>query len=59
MRLAQPMPETPAGHAAWVNAAMEDMIRRFPEQYLWGYNRYKAPPGSGMAPDRAETIAQA
>jgi Kdo2-lipid IVA lauroyltransferase/acyltransferase len=29
---------------AAVNAAMEAMIRRFPEQYFWGYNRYKVPP---------------
>ena len=24
-----------------INAAMERLIRRFPEQYLWSYNRYK------------------
>jgi KDO2-lipid IV(A) lauroyltransferase len=24
-----------------VNAAMERLVRRFPTQYLWGYNRYK------------------
>ncbi|MFZ9406617.1 MAG: lysophospholipid acyltransferase family protein, partial [Burkholderiaceae bacterium] len=28
-----------------VNRAMEKIIRRLPEQYFWGYNRYKAPPG--------------
>lgn len=26
-----------------VNAAMESLIRRFPAQYLWSYNRYKTP----------------
>ncbi|NBS80796.1 MAG: lysophospholipid acyltransferase family protein [Betaproteobacteria bacterium] len=26
---------------AAINAAMERLIRRFPEQYLWSYNRYK------------------
>lgn len=26
-----------------VNAAMEYVIRQSPEQYLWGYNRYKQP----------------
>jgi KDO2-lipid IV(A) lauroyltransferase len=31
-----------------VNRAMEAMIRRIPDQYFWGYNRYKGPPG---APD--------
>jgi KDO2-lipid IV(A) lauroyltransferase len=29
--------------AAVTNRAMEFLIRRCPEQYLWGYNRYKAP----------------
>jgi KDO2-lipid IV(A) lauroyltransferase len=24
---------------------MERLVRRFPEQYLWGYNRYKQPAG--------------
>jgi Kdo2-lipid IVA lauroyltransferase/acyltransferase len=32
-------PPSPAA----INRAMEAMIRRCPEQYLWGYNRYKAP----------------
>ena len=30
---------------AVLNAAMERLIRRFPEQYLWSYNRYKRPAG--------------
>jgi KDO2-lipid IV(A) lauroyltransferase len=29
--------------AAAINRAMESLIRECPEQYLWGYNRYKAP----------------
>lgn len=33
-----------------VNAAMERLIRRRPEQYLWGYNRYKRPAGAEPAP---------
>jgi Kdo2-lipid IVA lauroyltransferase/acyltransferase len=33
-----------------VNAAMEALIRRFPEQYFWGYNRYKAPPQAEPRP---------
>jgi len=28
-----------------VNAAMEQLIRAYPEQYLWSYNRYKVPNG--------------
>lgn len=29
--------------AAQINAWMEDLIRQQPEQYLWGYHRYKSP----------------
>ena len=29
-----------------VNRAVEDMVRIRPEQYLWGYNRYKVPAGA-------------
>lgn len=38
-----PVPDAPEAQAAWVNAAMEPMIRLSPEQYLWSYNRYKNP----------------
>jgi KDO2-lipid IV(A) lauroyltransferase len=43
-----------------VNTAMETMIRRLPDQYFWGYNRYKVPPrvsrpdGSPPAPGGAD-----
>ncbi len=29
-----------------VNRALEEAIRAHPAQYLWGYNRYKRPPGA-------------
>jgi len=32
-----------------LNAAMERLIRACPEQYLWGYSRYRAPPGAPPA----------
>jgi len=32
--------------ATRINRAMERLILRCPEQYLWSYNRYKAPPGA-------------
>lgn len=32
-----------AESAAAINRLMEDLIMQAPEQYLWGYNRYKAP----------------
>ncbi|MFZ2298361.1 MAG: hypothetical protein WAV91_08915, partial [Aquabacterium sp.] len=32
-----------AQSAAAVNRLMEEMIMQAPDQYLWGYNRYKSP----------------
>jgi KDO2-lipid IV(A) lauroyltransferase len=37
--------------ARQLNAAVEQMILRCPAQYLWSYNRFKAPPG--VAPPSA------
>ncbi|MES3012864.1 MAG: lysophospholipid acyltransferase family protein [Pseudomonadota bacterium] len=34
---------TQAESAAIINRAMERLIRQCPQQYLWGYNRYKQP----------------
>lgn len=31
--------------ARQINAALERLIRAFPAQYLWSYNRYKVPDG--------------
>lgn len=44
-----------------LNAAVEQVIRQRPEQYLWGYDRYKVPSGAGAAPmpDAAEPRAPA
>ncbi len=33
----------PRACAAAINRAMEHVIRRWPRQYLWGYDRYKSP----------------
>ncbi|WP_454753820.1 lysophospholipid acyltransferase family protein [Cupriavidus necator] len=49
-RLAGPLPQSVEAQAAWINSEMEEMIRRFPLQYLWGYNRFKVPSGA-PAPD--------
>jgi KDO2-lipid IV(A) lauroyltransferase len=42
-----PFPETlpadGAESAAAINRAMESLIRQCPQQYLWGYHRYKSP----------------
>lgn len=35
---------------AVLNRAVEDMVRTCPEQYLWGYNRYKVPAGAEPPP---------
>jgi KDO2-lipid IV(A) lauroyltransferase len=32
-----------AESAAAINQAMERLVRRCPQQYLWGYDRYKKP----------------
>ena len=32
--------ESPTRH---LNRALEALVRECPEQYLWGYNRYKTP----------------
>jgi KDO2-lipid IV(A) lauroyltransferase len=51
VHLPPPLPELPgagederlAACVAAINREMEALIRRAPEQYLWGYNRYKQP----------------
>jgi KDO2-lipid IV(A) lauroyltransferase len=49
-RLAEPLPlqaddaqALQAAQAAVINRAMEQLILQCPQQYLWGYNRYKVP----------------
>ena len=37
--------------ARQLNAALEDLIRQAPTQYLWSYNRYKRPAGAEPPPD--------
>ena len=37
------LPIDDAAAACVLNAFQEDIIRRCPEQYLWSYNRFKAP----------------
>lgn len=49
-RLTGPLPQEAEAQAAWINAEMEEMVRRFPQQYLWGYNRYKVPTGAPAVP---------
>lgn len=48
--LAQPLTGEPERDAAALNRALEELIRRRPTQYLWGYARYKAPSGVPAEP---------
>lgn len=41
--LDEPLPPEPEAAARVVNRAMESLVRESPAQYLWSYDRYKAP----------------
>jgi len=43
-----PLPELPTPEV--INRALEAIIRRRPEQYVWSYNRYKSPPAAAATP---------
>lgn len=42
-RLQEPLPQDEVLAATQINRAMESVIRQSPQQYLWGYARYKQP----------------
>jgi len=46
--VAEPLlaPRPPESATRALNRSLENLIRRCPEQYLWGYNRYKVPAGA-------------
>ena len=46
------LPEKLAGESATrrLNRAVEGLVRECPDQYLWGYNRYKRPRGAPPLP---------
>ncbi|MBX9792663.1 MAG: lysophospholipid acyltransferase family protein [Burkholderiaceae bacterium] len=46
-QLGDELPSDGAAAAAVINHAMEGLILRCPQQYLWGYDRYKRPRGGG------------
>lgn len=56
--------ETPEELTARMNAAIERLVRRYPEQYLWMHDRWKSARRHGMipealgAPDPAEAAAR-
>ncbi|HEX5393735.1 MAG TPA: lysophospholipid acyltransferase family protein [Rhodocyclaceae bacterium] len=53
-----PLPESLSGDlthkAAQINRALEALILKCPNQYLWGYNRYKRPRGAPPPPRTGE-----
>ena len=51
---AAPLPEDKVAAATAINQGVEDIVRRFPSQYLWSYNRHKRP---GGAPDPYDLTA--
>ena len=46
-----------AAQAAVINRAMQRLILQCPQQYLWGYHRYKRPRGAKAVPPEAPTTA--
>lgn len=44
------LPEDKLRAAEEMNRALEKLISQSPEQYLWGYNRYKHPAGAPLPP---------
>jgi len=48
--LDQPLAEDPAVAARQINAGVEHLVRRCPEQYFWSYNRYQCPKGAAEKP---------
>lgn len=45
---------TPESAAATINQAMEHLILAAPDQYLWGYHRYKQPRGQAVGAQAPE-----
>jgi len=43
------LPASPLEAASAINRSMEQLILQCPEQYLWGYHRYKQPRGEARA----------
>lgn len=56
-RLHEPLSDDPVTAATQLNAALEALIRSTPDQYLWGYNRYKKPRAAKAPPSTSGTGA--
>jgi KDO2-lipid IV(A) lauroyltransferase len=51
--MTEPLAKDTPTAVAQINRAMERLIRECPEQYLWGYARYKAPRSASTPVDNA------
>lgn len=49
--LEPPLEGDTLARAAQINQILEALIRQYPRQYLWGYNRYKRPAGAEPPPE--------
>lgn len=52
----RPMPSGSASTAAALNTMVEQLVRECPEQYLWGYHRFKVPQGVAPVPAAPATL---
>jgi KDO2-lipid IV(A) lauroyltransferase len=52
--LSASLPEDKAAAATCINQAVEAVVRRFPAQYMWSYNRHKRPGGAALPDDPPE-----
>ncbi len=52
--LLSPLSDDPVAAATEINQEMENMIRLMPDQYLWGYNRYRQPKHKALVQKKAE-----
>ncbi len=53
--LAAPLAGTREERVAQLNRELESLVRECPQQYLWGYNRYKVPAGERSADPATQT----
>jgi KDO2-lipid IV(A) lauroyltransferase len=57
-RIPTPLSSDPTESAQQINQALEEVIIAHPEQYLWSYNRYKAPNGINPPVEASEETAE-
>ncbi len=50
--LAAPLPKDRSDAAAALNREVEQVVRKLPAQYMWGYARYKQPGGVDAPPEK-------